>query len=155
MIYRLYVGAYSLSGSLRPQRVLVTRNRKAEGLGLPLPAGRVVLFGAGRERPILLGEGSVDDRAIGEDVEIEVGSATGVIATALVRESGSGNENIVELTVTNDREVPVKFELELDEGGGKLTSSTRLARRDGRPLWAVTVPANGSRTLSYRITSPS
>jgi hypothetical protein len=48
----------------------------------------------------------------------------------------------------------VTFEAELDEGSGKISSSTKLARRDGRRLWAVTVPANGSRTFRYRITQP-
>ena len=32
-------------------------NRSQERLGIPLPAGRLILFGLGRERPILLGEG--------------------------------------------------------------------------------------------------
>ena len=35
--------------------------------------------------------------------------------------------------------------------GVRVTSRTRLGRRDGVPLWAVTVPANGSATLRYRV----
>jgi hypothetical protein len=132
-------------------RVLVTKNRKAEGLGLPLPAGRLVLFGAGRQRPILLGEGYVDDKAVGEDVEIEIGSATGIVTRAVVSPGRSEDERIVDLVVTNDRAEAVRFEAEIEEAGGKLSSSTRLGRRDGRPLWAVTVPANGSAKLRYRI----
>jgi hypothetical protein len=153
-IYRQTFGAFDPPSTFGVRRVLVTKNRKAEGLGLPLPAGRVVLFGAGRERPILLGEGYVDDRAVGEDVEIEIGSATGILARAVVTEGADKNEREVALVVTNDRNVPVKFEAELEEGGAKLGSDTRLPRRDGRPLWAVTVPANGSRSLRYRIRMP-
>jgi hypothetical protein len=153
-IYRQSFGAFDPPQTGGVTRVLVTKNRKAEGLGLPLPAGRLVLFGAGRERPILLGEGYVDDKAIGEDVEIEIGSATGILTQAIVTEGSANNERVVDLVVTNDRDVPVKFEAELEEGGGKLSSDTRLARRDGRPLWAVTVPANGSRSLRYRIRLP-
>jgi hypothetical protein len=152
-VYRQLFPAYDPPQLGGVSRVLVTKNRKAEGLGLPLPAGRVVVFGAGRARPVLLGEGFVDDKAVGEDVEIEVGSATGILTRAVVSEGSSTNERIVELTVTNDRAAPVKFEAELEEGGGKLSSATRLGRREGRPLWAVTVPANGSRTLRYRITN--
>lgn len=154
VVYRQYLPAHDPSRNGGVSRVLVTKNRKAEGLGLPLPAGRVVLFGAGRERPILLGEGYVDDKAVGEDVEIEIGPAAGILTRAVVTDGDSANERIVELTVTNDRDVPVKFEAEIDEGGGKLSSAVRLTRRDGRPLWAVTVPANASRTLRYRITNP-
>ena len=51
-------------------RVVTTRNRKQEGLGLPLPGGRVTLFAKGRERPVLIGQGSMRDYSVGEDVEI-------------------------------------------------------------------------------------
>lgn len=129
------------------QRVLVTRNRSAEGLGLPLPAGRLVLFASGRERPILIGEGSVDDRAIGEDVEIELGAATGVM-TSLAEIS----EGQWELTVTSDRAAPVQFEAEIADQGGRFAPATRLSRRNGRALWQTTVPANGRAVLRYRFT---
>jgi hypothetical protein len=80
--------------------------------------------------------------------------ATGVSATAVRQDTQTREERVIELVVTNDRDVPVKFEAELEEGGAKLSSETRLSRRDGRPLWVVTVPANGSRTLRYRIRLP-
>ena len=35
--------------------------------------------------------------------------------------------------------------------GGKLDTRTRLGRRDGQPLWVVTVPAHGRATLRYRV----
>ncbi|HWH17653.1 MAG TPA: hypothetical protein VNT77_04860, partial [Allosphingosinicella sp.] len=127
------------------RRVLVSRNRTAEGLGLPLPAGRLVLFGAGRERPILLGEGFVEDRAIGEDVEIELGPAPGVM-TRLAQIS----EGEWQLSVTSDRSEPVRFEAEIDDAGSAFAPSTRLTRRNGRALWSVTVPANGRAVLRYR-----
>jgi hypothetical protein len=152
IIYRQTVTAEAPDDSAGASRFLVTKNRKAEGLGLPLPSGRLVLFGAGHARPILLGEGFVDDRAVGEDVEIEVGPAAGIVTRSLVREGSSANERVVDFIVTNDRAVPVKFEAEL-QSRGAVTSSTRLGRRDGHRLWAVTVPANGSRTLSYRVTN--
>ena len=155
MVYRIRISAGDPPSMTGVSRILVTRNRKAEGLGLPLPAGRVVLFGAGRERPLLLGEGYVDDKAVGEDVEIEIGSATGVIATAAVSPGRSDRERIVDLTVTNDRAQPVRFETEFEGAESQFRPSTKLARRDGRPLWSVMVPANGSRTLRYRVGNPN
>lgn len=128
------------------RRTLVTRNLTAEGLGLPLPAGGVALFATFGGRPILLGEGSLDDLAIGEDVEIGFGEAPGV--RGRLTELSEGR---YELTVTNDGPVPVRYEAEFDGDGLKLKADTRLGKRDGRPLWAVTVPANGSRTLRYRV----
>lgn len=134
-------------------RTLVTRNRREEGLGLPLPAGAVVLFGGPRERPILLGEGSIRDRAIGEDVEIAVGEATGVLTRIEEREDrGEDWEDFV-LTVTNDQARPVRFEAEFTvEEDSIFTPRARLGNRDGTPLWRVTVPANGQATLRYRVT---
>ena len=41
-------------------------------------------------------------------------------------------------------------ELTLDDGR-RLNADQPLGRRNGRPLWAATIPANGSRTLRYRI----
>ncbi len=133
------------------RRVLVTRNRVAEGLGLPLPAGGLVLFTEAGGRPILVGEGSIADRAVGEDVEIEVGEAPGVTTNIEEIESGDDWEDFV-LTVTNDQAAPVRFEAEFTvDDETEFRPRARLSRRDGRPLWAVTVPANGTATLRYRV----
>ncbi len=149
-VYRLDVYAPS-PGGMSVSRILTARNTRADGLGLPLPAGRVVLFGTGRARPILLGRGFVDDRAVGEDVEIVMGAATSIAAQA-VKLSVDGTE--WELSVSNALPAPVRFEAHLNEGDFKLVSETALARRDGRPLWSVTVPANGRASLTYRLAGP-
>ncbi|HYJ82353.1 MAG TPA: hypothetical protein VEW26_05855, partial [Allosphingosinicella sp.] len=77
-----------------------------------------------------------------------------VAALALAREQpdrpGEGEGGDWELTVTNAQPAPVRFEAVLAEGSMQLISETALGRRDGRPLWAVTIPANGSATLRYR-----
>jgi hypothetical protein len=130
-------------------RYLVTRNRTAEGLGLPLPAGGVMLFVDAGERPILVGQGSIADHAVGEDVEIAVGDAPGV-RTRLTPVSREGTIRTYELLVTNDRAEPVDFEAEIATGG-RVRADRRLSRRRGMPLWTVTVPANGSATLRYRV----
>ncbi len=153
---RLYAGAALQQPVMR---VLTTRNRREEGLGLPLPAGGVVLFAKGRERPVLIGRGSMDDNAVGEDVEIEVGAANAV-TTQLSSGQPPPREGPIravpavtadwELTVSNARPEPIRFEAELEIGSGSFTAARTLARRNGRPLWAVTVPANGQATLRYR-----
>ena len=155
---RLYAGA----GSAQPvTRVLTTRNRKEDGLGLPLPAGRVVLFGMGRERPVLIGQGSMRDNSIGEDVEIEVGTATAVTTQIASGSLPAPNEPVRavarmpaqwELTVSNAHPYAVRYEAEFEIGGGSFVPSGPLGRRDGRPLWTVTVPANGRATLRYTFT---
>jgi hypothetical protein len=147
MIYRQEISAGSSQmGILAPTRVLVSRNRTAEGLGLPLPAGRLVLFGAGARRPILLGEGYIEDRAVGEDVEVELGPATGIYSQSVPNPAGGGG---MQLVVTNDRGVPAIFEAEFDETDARISTKAKLSRRNGRPVWRVIVPPNGTATLPY------
>lgn len=146
---RFYPGSDDAEESQGVPLFLVTRNREAEGLGLPLPAGRVALFARGPDRPVLLGEGTLYDRAVGEDVEIEFTASEGVRSqTRLVRESKGWRE--YELTVTNDRRFPVRYEAEFQRNPA-FRPSRRLFERDGMHIWAVTVPANGRSVLRYRI----
>jgi len=156
MVYRqrIFGLVTNPDGVPQPQPVplfLVSRNREAEGLGLPLPAGSVMLFAPGPDRPILIGRGSVADRAVGEDVEIEFDEAAGVrTLLELVRETPRMQE--YRLTVTNDQRRPVRFEAEFPLAGYDFRPSRRLGRRDGKPFWSTTIPANGRVVLRYRLT---
>jgi hypothetical protein len=136
-------------------RILVTRNRSQEGLGLPLPAGGVVLFDRFGQRPILLGEGSLDDRAVGEDIEIELnGAEDGVPGIGARVEEAEYRKEWTDyvLTVTNDRPFPIAYQAELRiSSDERFRPRSRLGRRNGNPLWSVTVPANGRASLRYRL----
>ncbi len=128
-------------GEAAPVTLLVrAKNRAAEGLGLPLPAGKVAVYQAG----LLIGEGDVGDKAIGEEVEIEAARSPSVIATAARQVKGQ-----VALTVTNANAFPVAFEAKL-EGEGLSGFSGKVRRKDGAWLWETTVPANGTMVLGYR-----
>jgi hypothetical protein len=130
--------------------VLVSRNRTEEGLGLPLPAGSFLLYGERAGRPFMLGEGALGDRAVGDKVEVELAGTPGVTTLVeKVRETEAWVE--YRLTVTSDRPDPIHFETQFRDVGNEFRPDTRLPRRDGMPLWAVTVPANGTATLRYRI----
>jgi hypothetical protein len=151
LVYRSRLEAGDSGLESTPRRLLVTRNRTAEGLGLPLPAGRIQLFDAtAGGRPILIGEAAIPDRAIDEEVEIQMGEATGV--NVVDEENGSGRDwedHVV--TVTNDQPVPVRYEAEFEVvEGDRFRPRERVARRNGRPLWTVTVPAYGSASFRYR-----
>jgi len=148
-VYRQTISPNVQRRPVPARRVMTTRNRTAEGLGMPLPAGRIVLFDERGGRPILVGQGATADRAAGEDVEIDLGAAPGV--TTALRAIGAGKVNRdFELVVTNDRAVPVRFEASLS-GGEISRANARLGRRNGMPLWSVAVPANGRATLTYSL----
>ena len=126
-------------GDAAVRLTLRAKNRAADGLGLPLPAGKLALYQAGGPRELLLGEGSVGDKAVGEEVEIDVATATGVIAREV--------DGV--LTVTNVNRFPVAFEAKL--GDRNLSAfSTKVRKKDGAWLWAVTVSANGQAVLQFR-----
>jgi hypothetical protein len=95
-----------------------------------------------------LGEGSLGDRAVGEDVEIPLGPATGVQMEVVRQPDG---EFIV--TATNDLAAPATFEATLPFQ--EVRSESTLGRRNGRPLWRVTIPANGRVTLRFRDKAPA
>jgi hypothetical protein len=108
------------------------------------------LFTEAGGRPILIGEGSIGDSAVGEDVEVRIGLSSDVM-TQVERIEGK-SADLYLLTVTNASPRPVRFEAELEIGEeARFEPSRRLARRDGRSLWAVEVPANGRSTLRYRL----
>ena len=132
-----------------PDLYLITRNRTEDGLGLPLPAGNMRFYDAIGERRILTGQGYFRDIAVGEEISLGVSTATGVLAKSeLVRDGADSDEYL--LTVTNDRPEPIRFEMWFTQSE-RFRPATELERRDGRPVWAVTVPASGTATLRYEV----
>jgi hypothetical protein len=127
---------------------MLARNRVADRLGVPLPAGGFLLFTQGRERPFLLGEGAIRDHAVGEDLDIGVGVSSGVLGRMrmLSRENGVARFMV---TVSNDQPRPIEFEGEFDFQITRANPS--LGQRNGRPLWTVTVPANGRAVLCFSV----
>ena len=82
-------------------------------------------------------------------VEISLGEGAGVFAEVRMVTPGDPGEYLV--IVTNDRAQPISFEAEIETGAGEVLGPDRLPLRDGRPLWSVTVPANGTATVRYRV----
>jgi hypothetical protein len=151
--HRLYLP--NLSHSQPVSRVIVAKNTAAGGLGLPLPAGRVMLSTTAGDRPLLIGRGTMSDYAVGEDVEIVVGQAVGLSAEVKPSGPNRGGVGEWELVVSNAAPAPARYEVLLQEGGYVLHPEATLPRRDGHPLWAVTVPANGTATLRFRSEAPA
>lgn len=130
------------------QRVLITRNQASEGLGLPLPAGTVALFGSRGRRRILIGEGRIDDYTLGEKVEIPVGNAPGARVRQTI-ERRAGSEDEFHVILSND--LPSAQVAEVRLAGLAEARGVNLASPDGGKVWRVTVPANGTAELRYSI----
>jgi hypothetical protein len=155
MVFRARIEIETSEEPRPAQRYLVTRNRTQEGLGLPLPSGGVALFTQRQGRRLLIGEGSVDDRSVGDDVEIAVGPSPGILfQLKLIAKDPDSRWTDYLLTATNDQREAVRFEAELERPDDtRITSSVRLGERDGFGLWRATIPANGAATLRYRVES--
>jgi hypothetical protein len=124
-------------------------NRKADGLGDPLPAGQVVLYQEGRAGRVLVGETSVSDRTVDEEVELVLDQATQVTLDDETRDLGKrGREH--RLTVRNANPYPVRFELEFYNDIAFAGLPRGLVTKPGKRVWAKTIPANGTVRVEYR-----
>ncbi|MEO7156960.1 MAG: hypothetical protein ABI039_05325 [Vicinamibacterales bacterium] len=136
-----------------PMIVLRAANRKEQGLGLPLPAGRIVVFEPHHGEPLLVGEGFLPDKAVGENLDIKVAEATQVtIDTESDRpEEGDWRDYIATLRNANPYLVRFEIWLDADVAVRLMQTPPGLGRRDGHAVWAVDLPANGTRVLRYRL----
>jgi hypothetical protein len=153
-VYRQRYYLSNLAYAQTLNRVLIVRNTAAAGLGLPLPAGRVMFTTRALGRPLLVGNGTMRDYAVGEKVEIVYGSASAVTAQMTQVAPGEAGAGEWELVVTNATPAPIRYEAELQESGFSLSTDAALIRRDGYPVWQATVPANGTTRLRFRATAP-
>ncbi len=150
---RIYQGELS-----QTQLIVRAQNKAVAGLGEPLPAGHAVVFAANGTRPILIGEGATDDKAVGEQVEFKLGQTPNVVARIepVPVTPRDGRRDRYRLTVSNANPWPVVYEARLYPGGDDYrleNPSARLTTKDGQPFWTTTVPANGRVTLDYTIRS--
>jgi len=129
-------------------------NRMGKGLGEPLPSGEVAVFEqvAGERR--YAGASALRDHAVGETVNLIVGESAQVrLVQGLVGEKDRVRQDWG-TELTNANPYPVEVEVRFDWTPGEQADNTvldRLPRKDGYSIWTVTVPANGTETLKYRI----
>ena len=124
------------------------KNTTEKGLGLPMPQGQVMVFEKSEYGPLLAGETTLKDRAVGEDVEIAVGTSVDVRIQVTPRSEKQDNSRW-DIKVTNARNAPVNIEVEIPYE--LRVKSTAVTKINGVPTWKATVAGNDSATLSYEI----
>ena len=146
VVYRSTIDGTSASP---PVITIRAHNKLAEGLGLPLPLGRVAIYQAGEAQPMLLGDVAMADKAVGEDVEIDAAPATNA-TVAVTQDRDHKDRRIV--TVSNANPHPIRIEAKFASDGAELLSafSGKVRRKDGVWLWEITVPANATAKIGYR-----
>jgi hypothetical protein len=96
--------------------------------------------------PLLLGLGTISDRAEGETVRIAAGTSTQVLVEQRIVEARSAA-----LAVTKATRSAAAIEVPVGAAGQTVTSDdVAMTQVDGVATWAVTVPAGGRAELRYR-----
>jgi hypothetical protein len=146
-VYGADLEANHPAASVPASRLLRTQNTAANHLGLPLPSGRIAVFGTTGGGKILQHESGMRDLAVGEEVEINMGDSPDVEVTS-VKESSSSDR----VDVANARPAEIRFELrlQLPQGGRVVRADHPMASKNGRPIFRLTVPANQTVTLRYQ-----
>lgn len=137
------------SSNSAPMNIMLRGENKVDkGLGLPMPSGQVVIFEDSKYGPLLAGQSSLTDRAVGEEVEMRVGQSSDV-RMKVTRLSENSKKQQYTVEISNARNAPVNIEVDIPyQLVGKSNAVTKI---DGVPTWKITVPAGGERSLSYEV----
>ena len=135
--------------------LLRTVNSAANHLGLPLPSGHIAVFAASSGEKLLLHESGIQDRAVDEEVEIDLGDSPDV-QVAVENEKTTGparaQAHDIRVDITNARPADISFELRLQvRAGGRVVGADHpVSTKNGRPIFRLTVPGNGTVTVRYQ-----
>ena len=135
-----------------PQMLFRFRNRKADGIGEPLPAGKVVVYQHGPWGRMLVGEGSTPDKALDEEVEWAFGEPAQVTVEVAAGEQIGKRGRDVTATIRNANPFPVRYEIDFPLASGVTYAGLpgSLTARPGKRVWSAQVPANGTVRLAWR-----
>ena len=151
-IYKASINAisYGEQESVGAVAILRTVNDKAHNLGLPLPSGSFLIEQEQFGRIMLVGEPSLADTAEAEKIELVLGQAPDITVIRKTLRRGTKDQD-TEVTISNAGAGAIAFELELNVWGAQriTKSDPAFGKRNGRPLYVLSVPANGTVTLNF------
>ncbi len=139
--------------------VLVLKNDKNGGLGVPLPAGSTALYAERAGERLLLGLGAMNDRAVGETVRLAAGVSSQVTLTQVVVAPrgpvavapGAGGAHEAVVTASNGNSFPVTLEVPIGSAGQAIEADGQEAGRiDGIFTWSPQLLPGGKAELRYR-----
>lgn len=137
----------------RPVDLLfATVNDRAHGLGVALPSGNVAFFEPSSAGDLLVGSPNVRDHAEGQDVELQLGQSSQVMArctrTAEIDRAGWTRMRAV---ITNANDAPVTLRLQQGWASQWDVRGRNSRVRDGQRIIEVSVPANGERVIEWQV----
>jgi hypothetical protein len=132
--------------SLTP--MLIGKNEKLDGLGLPLPSGTGMVFENSAYGNQLIGEIVVKDRAIGDEIELSL-PASMAVKVNTTRISLDENSMAYRMRLSNANPYPISAEIRMPDTIRDLPQGVR--KKDGRPTWFVTVAGNADSELTVTV----
>jgi hypothetical protein len=151
---------------------LRTQNDAASHLGLPLPSGRVLVYGAHAGGPLLLNEAGMRDLAVNEEVQIDMGSTSDVqVRTVLdqvtidpsrtrtipflpgssaLRFSEVDSARQVQVSNGHDEPIDVELVLRFDDGIQVMRADHPMGTKNGRPMFRIVVPAHDTAAVRFQ-----
>ncbi len=139
--------------------LLTTVNDKEHGLGVALPMGGITIFEPSSYGNQLVGEQQLRDYASGQAIEIELGDSSQVYAAcSRTSEAEIGDKPRkfakMQTVMTNANPGPVKVRLDLGwSSAWEIKGLRQTLVKDGKYVAEFTIPANGTRTIKWKIRS--
>jgi hypothetical protein len=145
-VERLYAATVQAAtdGSQPMTLRLRVQNRKADGLGLAMPSGRVAVFEDVGGMRLLAGEADIGDKTEGERVDYDL-AASADVRIAVRQRSESRKERRWTISLSNARPFDVTAEVAIPHDIDP--RPTTMDRRGNAWIWRAIVPAND--TLDY------
>jgi hypothetical protein len=159
-VYGADLAADQSAPSAPAHLLLRTENNTANHLGLPLPSGHIAVFATSSGEKLLLHESDIQDRAVDEEVEINLGDSPDVQVTVEKETATVGpartQAHAARVDISNARPADINFELRLQiRAGGRVVHADHpVGTKNGRPLFRLTIPANRSVTVRYQTEYP-
>jgi hypothetical protein len=125
---------------------LMLDNRKEFGLGLALPSGSTAVYAERKSGgTLLVGLGSLGDRAEGEKFRIAAGSSAQVLVEQRIVSSREGL-----IVVTNANPFEVKVDVPIGAPGQTIEADGAVVQVEGIATWSPNLPPGERVELRYR-----
>jgi len=171
MVYGADLPANGAAAATPAYRLIRTMNSAANHLGLALPSGKVAVFAPHRGENLLEYESGMRDIAVDEELEIDMGVSADVSVSVLKEATAIDPAHaemlpllpgvtlrtfkvdaVYRVDISNAGPTAIQFELRLTlpPGARVVRADHAMGAKNGRPIFRLEVPANGTATLRYQ-----